>query len=62
MSSSTHIIKPAFSDQEVAAFRSDTTGCPHVIHLNNAGAGLMPDVVTRAVLDHIKLEASIGGY
>lgn len=62
MSSSTYITKPAFSANEVAAFRSDTTGCPHVIHLNNAGASLMPDVVTNAILDHIKLEATIGGY
>jgi len=30
--------------------------------LNNAGAGLMPDVVTKAVTDHIKLESEIGGY
>ncbi len=32
----------------------------NVIHLNNAGAGLMPDIVTQAQLDHIKLEAEIG--
>lgn len=51
-----------FSPEEIAAFRNETTGCANVIHLNNAGAGLMPDVVTKAVLDHITLESSIGGY
>jgi selenocysteine lyase/cysteine desulfurase len=51
-----------FSSQEIAAFRKDTTGCSHVIHLNNAGAGLMPDPVTRAIQEHITLESTIGGY
>jgi len=51
-----------FSPEEIAAFRKDTTGCSHVIHLNNAGAGLMPDPVTRAIQDHITLESTIGGY
>lgn len=51
-----------FTVAEVQQFRNDTQGCKNVIHLNNAGAGLMPDVVTQAQLDHIKLEAEIGGY
>ncbi|WP_259065277.1 aminotransferase class V-fold PLP-dependent enzyme [Mucilaginibacter sp. X4EP1] len=51
-----------FTIDEVQQLRDDTLGCKNVIHLNNAGAGLMPDVVTRAQLDHIKLEAEIGGY
>ncbi|WCT11659.1 aminotransferase class V-fold PLP-dependent enzyme [Mucilaginibacter jinjuensis] len=53
---------PAFSDEEVAAFRNDTPGTANVNHLNNAGAGLMPNVVTQAVLEHITLESQIGGY
>jgi selenocysteine lyase/cysteine desulfurase len=53
---------PVFSPQEVARFRNDTAGCAHVTHLNNAGAGLMPNVVTNAVLEHTQLEATIGGY
>ena len=52
----------AFSPEELSAFRNDTTGCAHVIHLNNAGAALMPDPVTRAIQEHIDLEARIGGY
>jgi len=51
-----------FSERAIAAFRSDTEGCNHVIHLNNAGASLMPNVVTQSILDHIKLESQIGGY
>jgi cysteine desulfurase / selenocysteine lyase len=42
--------------------RHETPGCEHVIHLNNAGASLMPDPVLRAVTDHLELEARIGGY
>ncbi len=51
-----------FSHEEIAAFRNDTDGCKNVIHLNNAGAGLMPNVVTQSILEHIKLESQIGGY
>jgi selenocysteine lyase/cysteine desulfurase len=53
---------PAFTDKEIELFRKDTEGCSNIIHLNNAGASLMPDTVTKSILDHIKLEASIGGY
>jgi selenocysteine lyase/cysteine desulfurase len=51
-----------FSDSEIATFRNETNGCKNVIHFNNAGAGLMPNVVTQVQLDHIKLESEIGGY
>lgn len=55
-------INIAFTQQEVQTFRNETTGTSNVIHLNNAGSGLMPDIVTKAQLDHIKLESEIGGY
>jgi selenocysteine lyase/cysteine desulfurase len=58
-SSSTH---DAFSKEEISALRNDTEGCSHVIHLNNAGAGLMPNIVTQSILEHIRLESQIGGY
>jgi selenocysteine lyase/cysteine desulfurase len=58
-SSNTH---DAFSKEEISALRSDTEGCSHVIHLNNAGAGLMPNVVTQTILEHIQLESRMGGY
>jgi len=56
------MINRIFSDKELATFRKDTDGCSQVIHLNNAGAALMPNPVTQAVLEHIKLESQIGGY
>jgi selenocysteine lyase/cysteine desulfurase len=55
-------IKTFFTEEEIKKFRDETTGCRFVNHLNNAGAGLMPDVVTRAILEHTKLEAQLGGY
>jgi selenocysteine lyase/cysteine desulfurase len=51
-----------FTAEEIAGFRRDTKGCSHVVHLNNAGASLMPDVVTRSIVEHIELESRIGGY
>ncbi len=47
---------------DVARARSETPGCAEVIHLNNAGAGLMPAPVLEAVTGHLRLEARIGGY
>ncbi len=55
-------VNSVFTADEVRKFRNETSGTKNVIHLNNAGAGLMPDAVTRALLDHIKLESEIGGY
>lgn len=55
-------MQSVFSREEIEKFRSETTGCQNVNHLNNAGASLMPDVVTQSILDHIKLESEIGGY
>ena len=47
---------------DVAKVRAETPGCETVIHLNNSGAALMPKPVLAAQLDHLKLEAQIGGY
>ena len=42
--------------------RRETPGCLKKIHFNNAGASLVPQVVLDAVVDHLRLEAEIGGY
>ena len=47
---------------DIQQLRSDTPGCQQRIHLNNAGAALMPNPVVRAIQDHIVLESRIGGY
>ncbi|GAA4011816.1 aminotransferase class V-fold PLP-dependent enzyme [Allokutzneria multivorans] len=47
---------------DVAALRADTPGCESVIHFNNAGCGLLATPVLRAMVEHLELEASIGGY
>ncbi len=51
-----------FSKGEIQQLRNETAGTKNVIHLNNAGSGLMPDIVTRAQLEYIRLESEIGGY
>lgn len=43
-------------------WRADTPGAARLIHLNNAGAGLMPAAVLSTIETHLRLEASLGGY
>ncbi|MFF9001166.1 aminotransferase class V-fold PLP-dependent enzyme [Streptomyces achromogenes] len=47
---------------DVARARRETPGCVNVVHLNNAGAALPPAPVLDAVIDHLRLEARLGGY
>jgi cysteine desulfurase/selenocysteine lyase len=47
---------------DIARLRADTPACERLIHFNNAGASPMPTPVYRAVLDHLALEQTIGGY
>jgi len=47
---------------DLERIRAETPGTKHVVHLNNCGAGLMPQPVLDAVKSHLDLEANIGGY
>jgi cysteine desulfurase/selenocysteine lyase len=47
---------------DVDRARALTPGCEHVVHLNHAGASLLPQPVVDAVVGHVQLEARIGGY
>ena len=47
---------------DVIALRADTPGLAHCIHLNNAGASLMPSPVIEAIQGHLEREALGGGY
>jgi len=47
---------------DFARLRAETPGCAHVLHLNAAGSALPSQRTLDATLDHLKLEAEIGGY
>ena len=49
-------------ESKISQWRDDTPGCAHRIHLNNAGAALMPRPVLDACEGHLRLESEIGGY
>ena len=46
----------------VRQWRLDTPGCADRVHLNNAGASLMPRPVAETVHRHLDRESAIGGY
>src|ERR1044071_9264467 len=48
--------------EDVERWRTETPGCRDRVHLNNAGAGMMPKPVVDAIVSHIHLEAECGGY
>ena len=47
---------------DLARWRSDTPGCSRLVHLNNAGAALVPNPVREAITAHFDLEEQLGGY
>lgn len=50
------------TDVSLERWRRETPGCGDRIHLNNAGAALMPQPVLAAITRHLEREAAIGGY
>lgn len=47
---------------DIEALRAHTPGCLHRVHLNNAGAALLSKQTLDAMVEHLRLEAAIGGY
>ena len=48
--------------RDLNKLRSETPGCQHKMHLNNAGAALPSRRVIKAIQDYFDLENEIGGY
>ncbi|MFK8075614.1 MAG: hypothetical protein AB8B84_03440 [Granulosicoccus sp.] len=47
---------------DIDRIRAETPGTHNVVHLVASGSGLMPSTVTDAIVEHLTLEQSIGGY
>jgi selenocysteine lyase/cysteine desulfurase len=47
---------------ELERWRADTPACTRLVHLNNAGAALVPRPVQSAILDYLAFEQEVGGY
>jgi selenocysteine lyase/cysteine desulfurase len=56
------VVRPPGEPAALAAWRADTPGTARRIHLNNAGAAMVPTPVRRAVDQHLDLEDELGGY
>lgn len=54
--------RPDSTSIDIERARLETPGVGERLHLNNAGAALMPAPVVSAVTEHIELESRIGGY
>ena len=52
----------ARSGLDLKSLRAETPGCRAVLHLDNAGAALMPRPVVEAQIAHLRLEEELGGY
>ena len=52
----------AASESALRQWRADTPGCVERLHLNNAGAALMPRPVLDAHRRALRLEGAMGGY
>lgn len=50
------------SQQEITRLRAETKGTGTLVHFNNAGSSLSPDVVVDTMVDYLREEAVTGGY
>jgi hypothetical protein len=55
-------IRRATLPLDLERLRAETPGVAARVHLNNAGAGLMPAPVLDAMIRYLRREAEIGGY
>src|SRR5262245_3291001 len=49
-------------EANVRQWRAETTGCDHLVHLNNKGSSLPPAPVLDTVIEYLRREAEYGGY
>lgn len=47
---------------DVERARRETPGCAEAAYLNNAGSAPPPRVVLERMVEHLRLEARLGGY
>lgn len=52
----------ALSNDQISRLRAETPGADAVVHLNHAGSSLPPNTVLEAHIDHLRAEATMGGY
>ena len=56
------LIRNMLKTLDIRKIRSETPGCSHKIHFNNAGSSLSPQSVTDAVISYLTREQEVGGY
>jgi len=57
-----NVVADALTAGERDALRADTPGIDHAYHFNSAGAALPSATMLATVINHLQLEARVGGY
>lgn len=55
-------MKRDINNGELSKYRRETSSCAQLIHFNNAGSSLPPDIVVETVVAYLREEAKYGGY